>query len=531
MTRISSLIALFLPVVLLLGIGPSLSAPNKHRLIVFTDMSNEPDDSQTLVRLLMYANEVDIEGLIASTGVWLKKGPRADLIRERVQAYGKVRPNLLKHASGWPTEEYLLSVIGAGPDGYGMEAVGDGKSTTGSDLIIAAVEKDDPRPVHIAINCGSNTLAQAILDYRRNHTQEEVKAFLNKIRVYDDAGQDPAGAWFANQYPDFPWYRSTKQVFAFMGAHRKFLGPKVTLPDEQTWVETHIRKNHGPLGALYPQRIMLGKLEPMEGGGTSTWIGLVNHGLYNPDKLHWGGWGGRFRTLKTQNAPSYTTQVSKDETQYFPYAMYTEAADSWVSNVPTYEGTTNYQNDELAAIWRWRESHTNEFKARMDWCVKEFGEANHNPIAAVKGDTTDAFVMVQKAPGQVMEMDAFASRDPDGDALDYRWFYYPEAGSYAGTVTLQNAGTSKARFTVPNDALNKQIHIILEVRDRNEIVNLFDFRRVVIDVRANPVTALKSEPKGVRGIEAGGLSQGYDVQGREAGGKHTPYFFTPRFSP
>lgn len=38
-----------------------------HRLIILTDMENEPDDAQTMVKLLMYSNELDIEGLIATT--------------------------------------------------------------------------------------------------------------------------------------------------------------------------------------------------------------------------------------------------------------------------------------------------------------------------------------------------------------------------------------------------------------------------------------------------------------------------------
>ena len=43
----------------------------KHRLIILTDMENEPDDAQTMVKLLMYSNELDIEGLIATTSRWL----------------------------------------------------------------------------------------------------------------------------------------------------------------------------------------------------------------------------------------------------------------------------------------------------------------------------------------------------------------------------------------------------------------------------------------------------------------------------
>jgi len=93
------------------------------RLVILTDMGNEPDDSQTMVHLLMYANEIDIEGLIAVTSRWLnptRKPPKnrtyPELIVERVKDYGKVRDNLVEHASGWPTEEYLLSRVAAETD-------------------------------------------------------------------------------------------------------------------------------------------------------------------------------------------------------------------------------------------------------------------------------------------------------------------------------------------------------------------------------------------------------------------------------
>ena len=37
----------------------------KPRLIVLTDIGNEPDDEESLVRLLVYSDQFDIEGLIA----------------------------------------------------------------------------------------------------------------------------------------------------------------------------------------------------------------------------------------------------------------------------------------------------------------------------------------------------------------------------------------------------------------------------------------------------------------------------------
>ncbi len=66
----------------------------KPRIIVTTDITNEPDDQESLVRLLAYANDFDIEGLIGSTGIWKLSDPATDVIHECIDAYGQVRGNL-----------------------------------------------------------------------------------------------------------------------------------------------------------------------------------------------------------------------------------------------------------------------------------------------------------------------------------------------------------------------------------------------------------------------------------------------------
>src|ERR1035438_421861 len=65
----------------LCGLNGSLAAqplPRAHvddfsgypRVMVISDIGNEPDDQMSLVRLLLYSKEMEIEGLIASTSTW-----------------------------------------------------------------------------------------------------------------------------------------------------------------------------------------------------------------------------------------------------------------------------------------------------------------------------------------------------------------------------------------------------------------------------------------------------------------------------
>jgi len=63
----------------------------KQRVFVLTDISNEPDDEESLVRFLVYANEYDIEGLVATTSTYRRKGTRENLIRRQLKAYAKYR--------------------------------------------------------------------------------------------------------------------------------------------------------------------------------------------------------------------------------------------------------------------------------------------------------------------------------------------------------------------------------------------------------------------------------------------------------
>jgi len=124
----------------------------------------------------------------------------------------------------------------------------------------------------------------------------------------------------------------------------------------------------------------------------------------------------------------------------------------------------------------------NDFRARMDWCVENYDQANHRPIAAFDGDTTNNIVRMQAIPGQTVELDGSATTDPDGDAVEYNWWVYNEAGTYDDNLTVSNADEASTEITIPDDALNSQIHVILEVQDDNDIVTMYDYRRVVIDV-------------------------------------------------
>ncbi len=79
----------------------------KPRVVVISDIGNEPDDQMSFVRFLLYSNEFDVEAMIATTSTWQKTKTHAETMHQLIEAYGEVRTNLLLHAKGWPEASEL----------------------------------------------------------------------------------------------------------------------------------------------------------------------------------------------------------------------------------------------------------------------------------------------------------------------------------------------------------------------------------------------------------------------------------------
>jgi hypothetical protein len=428
-----------------MGIGPISPKP---RIIVTTDLGADPDDEQSLVRLLVSANEFDIEGLIVSTGCWKKKQSNTAMLDKIVDAYGKALPNLQIHALGYPSYEYLKSISVLGQTGYGMGDVGDGKDSKGSELIIAAVDKNDPRPVWVQFWGGGNNLAQAIWKVRATRSPQDLAKFLSKVRVFDILGQDDAGVWIAKHFPEVLFIRATA-VYGWQ-------------PPKNGLYQRNDIQSHGPLGAVYPDTKWATE------GDTPAFLHVFPNGLNDPEKIDQGGWGGRFSLAKQAGIRSMSevAKINKDaEPQYDPYYMH--------------GNTTENAN----AIKRWSQGYDHDFAARMDWSITtNYADANHHPIAVVNGDKSRRVLELPAAPGDAVKLDGTGSSDSDKNALNYTWTFYQEPGNYDGTVKIENAGSSAATVSIPRDASGKSLHVILELHD-NGSPNLYAYRRVIINVK------------------------------------------------
>lgn len=461
----------------LLFLAAALSLPaaagEKLRVIVLTDIENEPDDAMSLVRFLTYSNQWDVEGLIATTSVHQKRELATWRIKEIVNAYGKVQPNLLKHEKGYPTAKYLLSVVKEGRPDYGMHAVGEGMDSEGSELIISSLERDDDRPVWVLVWGGPNCLAQALWKIKATRTPEEVDRLVAKLRVYTISDQDDSGPWIRKNFPGL-FYIVSPGYHKFGGYHYgtwsgisgdkfhgRFAGADFTLVDNP-WLDENIRCK-GPLGAQYPFMKYL-----ME-GDTPTFLYLVDNGLGNTERPDWGSWGGRYEYYQ----PRTERWFIEPETR----PIWTDAQDE----VMGIDGSWHTSNK--ATIWRWREAYQNDFAARMDWTVNDYKNANHPPVVKLSSPKE-----ITAKVGDRVELSAEGSSDPDGNELSYSWFYYPEPGTFniatarkGNPLKIENADQAKAWFIVPKTERKGTMHIIVAVTDNGKPA-LTRYERVIVTV-------------------------------------------------
>jgi hypothetical protein len=396
--------------------GPS----QKPRVIATTD--GEVDDRSTMIRFLLYSCDFDVAGIVQVNSVFQKRGHSdSKWIEAQIDTYEKILPNLRKHNPDYPDAAKLRNVLRLGNETKEDLKVAPPsmktKNTAGAQLIIDTLLDDDPRPVHVLSWGGANTTASALWKLKTEYSKKQYDYAVSRIRIYCIWYQDSGGGWIQRNIPGAHINQAHRweKVWNYESCSKGSVNPlAVQEYMKAAWLNKNVKRDHGPLGAMTPQKYV-------SEGDTPSFLHLVNNGLNSHLDYTLGGWGGR----STYDNPKFPNHMT--------------------------EGQITDDGNGHKMYWRWMPAAQNDFAARMDWCVKEFKDANR-------------------------------ATDPDGNKLTYKWWQYADSDS--ATVTIANADSlDKASFVVPSEP-GKQVHIILEVTD-DGTPPLVGYQRIICNIKWN----------------------------------------------
>lgn len=432
------------------SVTPAEIASQKPRVIATTD--GEVDDHSSMVRFLLYACDYDVAGIVEVNSKFQKNGHSQEQWLERqLDAYEQVLPNLRKHNPEYPDASQLRGVCRVGneniKDLYVAPPDMATKDTPGAQLIIDTLLDNDPRPVHVLSWGGANTTASALWKLKTEYPKEKFDYAVSRIRIYCIWYQDGGGSWIQANIPGayineaYRWDNVWDYESISVGSRGKPSAnpPEIQVYMDKNWLTTNVQTGHGPLGALYPQKFV-------SEGDTPSFLHLISNGLTAHLDYTLGGWGGR----SAFDDPAFPKHLT--------------------------DKTLTDGGDANKMYWRWIPAAQNDFAARMDWCVKEFQNANHPPVAKVAGS-----LKRDVNAGDIVNLVATAA-DPDGNQLTYKWWQYADADSAKATVTIANSDSQvKASFVAPHEP-GKQVHIILEVTD-NGTPPLVGYQRIICEIK------------------------------------------------
>ena len=300
-------------------LGGALAA-DRPRVIVSSDIGgSDPDDIQSFVHLLVYADVLDIEGLIASPP---GKG-RAKDIHASLDAYARDYPNLKSYATSYPTPQRLREVTKQGAaEPWGKQG---GQPTDGSKWIIAQAKRDDPRPLYVCVFGAITDVAQALKDD---------PSIANKLRVYFIASwnqkQDEAAfAYVDKNHPDL-WMIHSNTTFRgmYVGGDQTGDLSNVAFPEQ------HVR-GHGALGDYF-----WSAKRDIKMGDTPSILYLLRGDPNDPTHESWGG-----RYAPRPGRPHW-----------------------WVDDPdPAAAGPKGFAGAK--SVSKWREPYLRDWQERMDRCL------------------------------------------------------------------------------------------------------------------------------------------------------------------
>ena len=251
----------------------------RHRILVSSDIGGtDADDNQSMLHLLMYSNEFDIEGLISSPS--FGDGSKDEILRmidEYEQDAGTGSWACEHH---FPTADSLRQLCKQGRHG-GAPLCGYDVPTEGSDWIVRCARRDDSRPLWVLVWGALEDVAQALHD---------APDIAQRLRIMWIGG--PNKKWGTNAYnylvttfPDL-WFIEDNATY------RGFTGNKNDSSYYQAPFWQNCMKGHGVMGDDFVNYYKgIAKM-----GDTPTLLYLMGRDSLgnafdanDPTAPHWGG--------------------------------------------------------------------------------------------------------------------------------------------------------------------------------------------------------------------------------------------------
>ena len=502
----------------------------KPRVVVTADP--ELDDSNSLIRYLLYSTDFRTEGLVYASSQFHWKGdgtgkkwavpnreyfrfglnlcpceswrwaPNERFIDDAVDIYERVYPNLRLHHPGYPTPAALRSRIRWG----NVDFDGDiSKDTPGSDLIRELLFDDDPAPIYLLAWGGASTIARALKSIQERHdgTPEwpALRARVSRKAILSLSGdQDDTYATYIR--PNWPDIRSLPVGQGGVGVG---YGAYVFASAENApyfsvdWTRANI-SSVGPFGAHYRvwgdgKQMVTGDIFDYFGlsGQTADELRAKGYVVWLPPRPK-GEFLGEGDTFTFFNLIGNGLSAYRDETPGgWAGRVVVNPASRSTSPRAGQTGTTSFEDfmRSLEGVGpegparrpsspqpNFTPAAQNGFAARMKWSVSStYAGANHEPVVTIRGS-----VRVSARPGETVRLESTAS-DPDGDAVAVRWWRWKDVDTYPGDVSFSEPTAGVTYLRVPEDAAPGQtIQIVLEATD-NGTPALTRYQRVTVSVR------------------------------------------------
>jgi len=495
----------------------------------------ELDDSNSLVRYLLYSTDFRTEGLIyASSGFhwkgdgtgkkWSVPGreyfrfglkacpceswrwaPNERFIDDAVETYAQVYPNLRVHNARYPTPAELESKIRWG----NVEFDGDiSKDTPGSDLIRALLLDDEPGPIYLLAWGGQSTIARALksIQDRYEGTPEwpAIQQKVSRKAILSPSGdQDDTYANYIR--PNWPNVRSLP---AGVGGVALAYGASSAASAENAvyysadWTRQNI-SSRGPFGAFYRvwgdgKQMVKNDIFDYFGlsGYTVPQLRAMGYIVWTPPRLkgEFIGEGDTFTFLNLVDngllgyedgtpggwaghgvvpaAPGDTARRAGQSPPSFSYEDFLRSVERAAA-----AGDVPAATRPPSPVPNFAPAAQNGLAARMKWSVTPtYAGANHEPTVSIRRSSR-----ISARPGEMVRLEGVTS-DPDGDAVTVKWWRWKDVDTYPGDVVLSNATSLATSVQVPADAVAGQaIHLILEATD-NGTPPLTRYQRVVVSV-------------------------------------------------